>query len=314
MSKKKLGRGLDAIFNNYGEKNEAISVDGQSSYKTKIEDADKAHFSSIQKINPRLLKPNPHQPRTVFSEKALEELSSSIKEHGIIQPVVISKDAEGNTFILAGERRTRAAIMAGLEEIPVILADIEPEQNLELALIENIQREDLNPIEEARAYKKLLNMYDLSHEELAKKLGKSRPAITNVLRLLQLPDYAIEALEAGKISQGHARAILSLNLASEQKKLFTKILEDGISVREAESLATKLNAGEKQKNLKTKNSSSTLQTNLSPELASIQQKLLEKLGTKVIIKGTEEGGTVEITYFSKDDLNSLYEKILGDAE
>lgn len=314
MSKKKLGRGLDALFGNYSDEEHTELPEPRELSDTDHSDAadsSEASFSSVQQMDPRILKPNPNQPRSIFSEKALEELSTSIKEHGIIQPIVITRDDAGNSFILAGERRTRAAIMAGLSEIPVIVADIAPEQNLELALIENIQRENLTPIEEARAYKKLLSMYDLSQDELAKKIGKSRPAVTNIMRLLQLPDYAIDAIQEGKLSQGHARTLLSLNTESERKQLFDKIINEGISVRDAENFASHCNAGEKHKQLKNKTSTTHPVVQLSPELASIQQKFLECLGTKVVIKGDEQSGVVEISYFSKDDLETLYDKILS---
>ena len=314
MSKKKLGRGLESLLvTNYDSDSEVKSElpENTAEHQSRSgENANEEHNQSVKKVNPRTLKPNPHQPRTVFSETALQELAASIKEHGIIQPVVVTEGVNGELFILAGERRTRASIIAGLTEIPVIIADIAPEQNLELALIENIQRENLNPIEEAVACKKLLEMYDLSQDELAKKLGKSRPAVTNVMRLLQLPDFALEAVRSGSISQGHARAILSVMLETEQKTLFDKIISEGLSVRQAENYAAHLNAGEQKNTITQKTSSAKPTGKLSPELESMQQKFLEAFGTKVVIKGTETSGTLEISYFSKDDLHSIYEKIM----
>ncbi|MEL3908651.1 MAG: ParB/RepB/Spo0J family partition protein [Treponemataceae bacterium] len=313
MSKKKLGRGLDALLGDYKESSAKTNtvITESKTFSENADDSEKAEqaFNQVINVDPKSLKPNPHQPRTTFSESSLAELAVSIKEHGIIQPVVVTEAENGELFILAGERRTRASIIAGIKEIPVILADIEPEQNLELALIENIQREDLNPIEEATAFKKLLEMYDLSQDELAKKLGKSRPAITNSLRLLQLPNYALEAVRTNKISQGHARAILSVVLDSEKKQLFDKIINENISVREAEALASKFNAGEKHSKPNQKPKSSK-PNKLSPELESLQQKFLEALGTKVVIKGSEDKGILQISYFSKDDLNHIYEKII----
>lgn len=306
MSKKKLGRGLDALLENHKKVDSKENKESSSVQKT---DDFTSNTNSIKKIDPRILKPNPYQPRTNFSKKAMEELAASIKQHGIIQPVIITENKNGDFFILAGERRTRASIMVGLKKIPVIVADVEPEQNLELALIENIQREDLNPIEEAQAYKKLLEMYDLSQEELAKKLGKSRPAVTNIMRLLQLPEYAISAITKKEISAGHARAILSVTTQTDKKTLFNKIVNEGLSVRQAEKLAGKLNSSIKDKKIETKPSSTSTIKKLPPNLSAIQQKFLEALGTKVVIKGTEEQGTVEISYFSKDDLDSLYNKI-----
>ncbi|MEL3904977.1 MAG: ParB/RepB/Spo0J family partition protein [Treponemataceae bacterium] len=310
MSKNKLGRGLDSLLEIKPNTNTAAKQGRATNTSAASEPDIEKNIQTVKKVDPRILKPNPHQPRTVFSETALAELANSIKEHGIIQPVVVTEEENGELFILAGERRTRASIMAGLQEIPVIVADIAPEQNLELALIENIQRENLNPIEEALACKKLLEMYDLSQDELAKKLGKSRPAVTNVMRLLQLPDFALEAVQSGSLTSGHARAILSVVLKTEQKKLFDKIMSEGLSVRQAEQYAAKLNAGEKENGLKHKPDSAKTLGGLSPELQSMQQKFLEAFGTKVIIKGTESSGTLEISYFSKDDLHSIYEKIV----
>lgn len=313
MSKKRvpLGRGLDAVLGDVDvETVLSHSAEGETQPLSSISPDENRSAGSVIYLDPHILKPNPNQPRTQFDETALAELAASIKEHGIIQPV-IATETDGQYFILAGERRTRAALLAGLEKIPVLVSDIPAERNLELALIENIQRQDLTPVEEAKAYKKLLALYDLSHDELAKKLGKSRSSVTNVLRLLQLPDYALEALQDGSLSAGHARALLSVLTEKERRALFDKIISEGLSVREAERYASHLSAGGEKTPAVKPGSKTPVEPALSPELADMQQRLLERFGTKVKIKGTDKAGTIELSYFSADDLNALYEKLLG---
>ncbi|PIE98369.1 MAG: chromosome partitioning protein ParB [Treponema sp.] len=294
-SKQKLGRGLDALLS----QDDSPGKDNSS----KVESSNE----NLILIDPNQLKPNPHQPRQVFSDESLQELSVSIKEHGIIQPVVVSRGEKGELFIVAGERRTRASILAGLSEIPVLISDIAEEKNLEVALIENIQREDLNPIEEAKAYQNLINMYDLSQEDLSQRVGKSRSAIANFLRLLQLPEYAQKAIEESRISSGHARAILSVNTDIKRKTLFEKIINEGLSVRSSERIASELNS--KKNNSNASFAGKVQFKQMLPELQDLQQQFIDALGTKVIIKGNADKGTVEISYFSADDLDELYNKI-----
>lgn len=292
--KNALGKGLDALLkeNFSSEQNAALNPE-----------------NSILNINPVLLKANPHQPRKTFDDETIDELAASIKEHGIIQPIVAEKaDANGeNYFIISGERRTRAAVKLGLKTVPVILRSFDENKKLEIALIENIQREDLNALEEALAYQEIMNLSNINHEELAKRVGKSRSAVTNSLRILKLPEEMREALRANKISAGHARSLLSVVNPADQQVLFGRIIESNLSVRETEAMAADLNAGLgriAKKEKKVKNESEQ-----NYELRDIEQQFINSLGTKVQIKGNLKKGVVEISYFSKDDLDSLYQKI-----
>jgi ParB family protein len=284
---KVLGRGVNAIFGN----NDAVE---------KIEEEKDVPLM----LDPHCLKPNPYQPRRHFDEQALEELSNSIKTHGLIQPVVVQKDSDGSYFIIAGERRTRASIMAGVEKIPVVVSDVKEENKLEVALIENIQREDLNPIEEALAYQAIIEMGNLTQEELSLRVGKSRSTITNAIRLLQLPTEMQVALKEGKISAGHAKALLSVENILNRSDLFKEIIEKHLSVRQTESRASSI--------VKTKKNSSFLQKEKPKDndIKNIEQQFIEKLGTKVAIKGSLESGVIEISYFTKENLSHLYEIII----
>lgn len=259
-------------------------------------------------INPALLKPNPHQPRTEFDEDALKELADSIREHGIIQPIIVEDAGDGTYFIIAGERRTRAARLAGLAEVPVIIKKFSDERKLEVALIENIQRENLNPVEEAQAYHKLMTLGNLSQEETAARVGKNRSTVANALRLLKLPEDISSSLASGQITAGHARALLSVLNPSEQRILFGRIIGNGLSVREAERMAAELNnggrAGSPEKKQNRKPDNNPVQ---SVEIRDLEQKFIDILGTKVAIKGSLEKGSIEISYFSRDDLDRIYD-------
>ena len=261
-------------------------------------------------LDPALLKPNPFQPRRTFNEESLQELAASIKEHGIIQPIIAEKNGD-EYYIIAGERRTRAALLAGLTRVPVIFREFENSKKLEIALIENIQRENLNPIEEAKAYQEIMQLSNLNQEETAKRVGKSRSAVANAMRLLQLPDEMQTALEKGSITAGHARAILSLINPADQTLLFTRITEQSLSVREAEMQAAQLKngsrAGQKKSALQPVSRPETDDAQLA--VKDIEQQFIDALGTKVEIKGDLEKGIVHISYFSQADLDALYNKI-----
>jgi len=245
--------------------------------------------------------PNPSQPRSEISDEGLEELSQSILEHGILQPLILSKSASDKQYtLIAGERRLRAAEIAGLESVPAIIRDVTEQERLEIALIENIQREDLKPIEAALAYQQLNEEFNLSHEEISKRVGKSRTAITNTLRLLKLPDDVQLALYSGKISEGHARALLGLTSKKSQSAVLQTILKNSLNVRQVEELVRKLSG---QKN-KTQHKSETV----SPELKSLEDQLRTLLGTKVILKHGKKGGTVVIHYYSEEELDALIER------
>jgi ParB family chromosome partitioning protein len=255
-------------------------------------------------VNPELLKPNPHQPRVEFDEEKLKELSDSIKENGVIQPVTIEDAKDGTFYIIAGERRTRASKLAGLTKIPVQLSAYSEQKKLEVALIENIQRADLNPVEEAKAYYKLMELGGLKQEEVAQKVGKNRATVANAIRLLKLPEDIQNALISGKITAGHARALLMVKDKMNMQILFGKITGQQLSVHQAEVLAGEINNPQPKEAKKT----STAPTR-DPDLIDVETKLIEKLGTKVQIKGSYEKGAIEISYFSKDDFNRLFDLI-----
>ncbi len=246
--------------------------------------------------------PNPDQPRKAFDENALNDLANSIREHGVISPIVVNRNGDGTYMIVAGERRYRAARLAGLERVPVIIRELDERRIRELALIENLQREDLNPIEAAYAMKKLMEDYGLTQEALAEQLGKSRPAIANTLRLLTLADEVVDMVRAGKLSAGHARSLVPLP-KDAQVRLAEACIKNGYSVRETErAVKQELNPPEvlarekERKNLKT-----------SIELKHFVERLRTNLGTKVSLIGTEKKGRIYIDYYSRDDLERISE-------
>ena len=330
VPKSALGKGLDSLLSPditdlYSNDAAAQSSDVQSdSGLSVMQQQGMTQGSAVQafgtqdsvagsvpiELDPALLKPNPYQPRRTFNEESLQELAASIKEHGIIQPIIAEKDGE-NYYIIAGERRTRAALLAGLTRVPVIFREFENSKKLEIALIENIQRENLNPIEEAKAYQEIMQLSNLNQEETAKRVGKSRSAVANAMRLLQLPDEMQTALEKGAITAGHARAILSLINPADQTLLFTRITEHALSVREAEMQAAQLKSGSRTGQKKTAPQQAKRPDADDAQLAvkDIEQQFIDALGTKVEIKGNLEKGIVYISYFSQADLDALYNKI-----
>lgn len=258
-------------------------------------------------VNPSLLKPNPHQPRQEFDEEKLSELAESVREHGIIESIVVEDAGDGSFYIIAGERRTRAARIAGLEKVPVTLRKFSEQKKLEIALIENIQRADLNDIEEAQAYYKLMELGGLTQEQVAVRVGKNRATVANAVRLLKLPEDMQNALAKGSITAGHARAILSVKNKDDQRILFGKIIGSGMSVRQAEEAATAINDGAKAKKA-AKDVLVPVQER-DPDFASLEQQFRDVLGTKVVLKGSMERGTLNIDYFSRADLDRLYDII-----
>jgi ParB family chromosome partitioning protein len=239
--------------------------------------------------------PNPFQPRKTFSDEQLQELVDSIREKGILQPLLVRRRSDGYELI-AGERRWRAAQRAGLREIPILVRDVSESEMLELSLIENIQREDLNPIEEAEAYKRLMEQFHLTQEEISKKVGKDRSTIANTVRLLRLPPEIKLSLAEGKITMGHARAFLSLEGVDKQRLLWKKLLSAGLSVRQTESLV---------KRLRTRSSPPPRRSH--PEWSALIEELQRALGTKVRILGNRKRGKIEIDFFSPDELDRVIE-------
>ncbi|HXG31196.1 MAG TPA: ParB/RepB/Spo0J family partition protein [Thermodesulfobacteriota bacterium] len=252
-------------------------------------------------VNVGEIKPNAFQPRKDFDERAIEELASSIQENGILQPLIVRK-TEGQYEIIAGERRWRAAQRAGLTRVPVIIKDVSDREALELALVENLQREDLNPIEEATAYEQLIEDFGLTHEEISKRIGKERSTITNQLRLLKLPDEIKQALIAGEITAGHARAILGIQSSAKAKEILEAIKRDKLSVRKTEKLVQKISI-HKEKTARFDNSDFYIKY--------ITDELKKALGTQVKIIDREGKGKIEIEYYSKMELERLIEILIG---
>jgi ParB family chromosome partitioning protein len=250
---------------------------------------------------------NPQQPRHRFDESALAELAASIKQHGIIEPVIVDEGPEGYV-IIAGERRVRAAQIAGLAEVPVIIRNYTSEERLEVALIENIHREDLNPVEEALAYKRIMESAGLSQDEAAARIGKSRSTVANSLRLLRLPETMRSSLEDGSLSAGHARAILSLPREADQERLYREISEKGLSVRAAEQRAAELAGKTRVSPVSAERGAG--EDRRDPHVKAMEERFIEKLGTKVSISGGLSKGRIEIEYYSMDDLDRLYQ-LLG---
>jgi len=247
----------------------------------------------LQQCGIEEVQPNPFQPRKTFSDEQLQELVDSIREKGILQPLLVRRKSDGYELI-AGERRWRAAQRAGLREIPILVREVSDSEMLELSLIENIQRENLNPIEEAEAYKRLMEQFHLTQEEISKKVGKDRTTIANTVRLLRLPPEIKLSLAEGKITMGHARAFLSLDGADKQKLLWKRLLAGGLSVRQTESLV---------KRLRTRSSPAPRRSN--SEWTTLIDELQRALGTKVRIVGKRKGGKIEIDFFSPDELDRI---------
>lgn len=251
------------------------------------------------------IKPNPSQPRKYFDESKIEELAESIKEKGILEPLIVRKVDDGYELIV-GERRWRAAQKAGLKEVPVIVKEAGDREALELSLIENLQREDLNPIEEAEAYKQLIDEFNLSQEELSKRIGKDRTTITNTLRLLKLSPEIKEYIKRSEITQGHARAILSLESRDKQKQLCELIINKGLSVRQAEAIAKRLLGKQKRRKAERRKGEIDIQ------IKNLQDSLRLRLGTKVTIYTSDKRGKILIEYYSFDDLERIVDTILGE--
>lgn len=250
--------------------------------------------------------PNPRQPRERFDHDELEELAVSIREHGVIQPLIVTQtESTGQYTLIAGERRLMAAQMVELREVPVLIRGASDQQLIELALVENVQRADLGPLEAAEAYRQLTEDFKLSHEEIAARVGKSRVTVTNTLRLLNLPDDVKESLVEGKISEGHARALLALPTEQAQAAALQSILKYDLNVRQAEELIRKL-SGEKPK----KQPAPTP----NPEIKALEERLRQHLGTRVTLNQKRKGGTLTIHYYSEEELDTILNLIMGETD
>ena len=289
MSERRLGKGLSALLSD-AEPAIQAGVPGEAYINISINQLD----------------PNPYQPRKHFDEEMLRELADSIALHGVVQPLVVSQGKAGRYILIAGERRWRAARMAGLREVPAVVRELEDRELMEVSLIENLQREDLTPVEEALAMRNIMEEFSLTQEELAGRLGKSRSAVANTLRLLALPEIILEWVNQGMLTAGHARTILSMDGADDNKQIAfaREIMTKKLSVREAERLAGSF--GQRQV------LPLTQETEGFPRdlfLRSAENGLRQSLGTKVSISGNESKGRIIIEYYSADDLNRFYEML-----
>ncbi len=274
---KGLGKGLDAIFSN----------------------VDIGSEETVQEIKVKDLRPNPYQPRKIFQQEAIDELKQSILEHGILQPIIVRKSIRGYEIVV-GERRYRAAKEAMLEKVPVVVRELTEQQMMELAVLENLQREDLTPIEEGAAYQMLMQKLDLTQEQVAKRLGKSRPHVANLIRLLSLPSKIQELISSGEISMGHGRALLGLRNKEKIPAIVEKIVKDGLNVRQLEYLIQELNNNVSRETKKEKPKKDVF-------IKEQESFLRERFGTPVHIKQSKNKGKIEIEFLSKEDLNRILE-------
>lgn len=280
MAKKGLGKGLGALFTDEN----TISIEPEN---------------GITELNILQVEPNKNQPRKTFDEDKLNALAESIQEHGLIQPIIVTKNENGFYSIVAGERRWRAAKKAGLTNIPAVVKNYSDQTVTEIALIENLQREDLNPIEEAMGYRALMDEYALTQEQISQRIGKSRSAIANSMRLLSLEDSLQKKVISGEISEGHARAALSLESSVLREFLINRIIEEGLNVRQAERLARELQKEPRPKQAHRKDSAYDI------ELERLQEQLASKFGTKVKIQHQAKKGKIEIEYYGNEDLERI---------
>lgn len=254
--------------------------------------------------------PNPRQPRRYFNEAKIAELSESIRNQGILQPLVVRKIPQGYELIL-GERRFRAAQRARLERVPVIVKEVSDAESLEMALVENIQREELTPIEEALAYRQLMEEFHLTQEQVAQRVGKSRPVVTNLLRVLNLPEEIKEQVDSGALTVGHARALLALNMPEQQLEMARRIMADQLSVRATETLVAQANIIEEPPVESSAPEKPTLIQRTDVYLKAVEEDLTRTLGTKVRLASRKKGGKIEIEYYSNEELEGLVQRLKG---
>jgi ParB family chromosome partitioning protein len=286
MARKKtgLGRGLSALI-------------------PMADEGDLESRQGVVEVSIAAVMPNPHQPRSSIDQAQLTELAASIEEHGIIQPLVVSKAAE-NYQLVAGERRWRAAALAGLTTVPVIIKDVAPAEMLELALVENVQRSDLNALEEAQAYRQLIDEFDLTQDQVARRVGKSRVAISNTLRLLKASLSVQNALLDGQITEGHARALLGLERGEAQDAALKAVVARDLNVRQTEDMVRRYRGGREKR---------AARSAPSPETLSLQDSFREALGTRVNLIRAGAGGRLVIYFYSEEELDAVFNRIVGDS-
>lgn len=294
MIKKGLGRGLDALFSVYGDEQEEV-VESKSTNKVVVKEDDSTE--SVREIDIKLIDPNKNQPRKTFNTESLKEMAESIRQHGIIQPIVVN-DEGGRYMIIAGERRFRGAIIAGLKTVPVVVKHYTEKQIKEVSLIENLQREDLNPIESAKAIKELMEVYGFTQEAVADRIGKSRPAIANALRLLTLYPEVLEMVEKNRLSAGHARALVTISHRDTQITLALKACDNKLSVRELEQLVKEYFTPKPPKR------KSVIQPSM--ELKAMVGDMQRIFSTKVSVVGNDRKGRIYIDYYNQDDLERIF--------
>lgn len=298
MTKKVLGRGLGAFFPDYEDDSDGKKSSEKVKTAVPIEPVDKVNV--VLDIPVDHIRANPHQPRKDFNEEALAELSDSIKKHGIIQPITVRYLGQKRFELISGERRLRASKLAGMDEIPAYIREVNDEQLIAFALIENIQREELNPLEIAFGYKRLMEECEYTQGEVAERVGKNRTTVTNMMRLLQLPDFIQAALRDEKISMGHARSLINIKDQKDQKKALDNIVKKSLSVRQTEEFVKKLD----KKNEQSTSSKKKKETS-TPFIDEIEKRLRNNFSTKVNIKQKRKGGEIRIEYYSNDDLERL---------
>jgi ParB family chromosome partitioning protein len=260
----------------------------------------RATSSGLREVAVESIRPNPRQPRTNFDEQELEELAQSIREHGVLQPVLVSQQSDGGFQLITGERRWRAVQLAGLPTVPAMVKEATPQASLEMALVENIQRRDLNPLEEAHAFRQLIEEHGLTQEQLGQRIGKSRVSVNNTLRLLHLPDAVRDALASGSITEGHARAILMANGQSERLGLLGRVIDQKLSVRDTEAQARKMNAARTR---------AAEPAHPDPDIERLEDAFRQALGTRVRLVKGRRGGRLVISFFSDEELQGIYEAL-----
>ena len=303
MDKKKgLGRGLESLFALYDEEsNENITNQNANQNSNQPANAKREQEGNVTELDINKIYPNPNQPRKHFDEEALQELASSIKTHGVIQPLVVNREADGKYMIIAGERRWRASNMAGLQKVPVVIKNYTEKQIKEISIIENLQREDLNPIEAARAIKQLMDEYNLTQEAVADRIGKSRPSVANTLRLLSLYPDVVKMIEDGRLSSGHARSLVVVDDTTQQLKLAKQAADGKMSVRDLEKAVKNYLNPPKHASAKTNEQ--------SLELKELINEMQRVFATKVSAIGNDNKGRIYIDYYSRDDLDRLADMI-----